>query len=859
MGLITDYLRSVIVRQVDEHRMVVWFDPEKHYADAVQSLDLADTHLACYDGSFLALRHQIEPLIGSDEPPRLVVYVPMSEEDTRAALIELTSAGVVLKPGQSSVQRNTRLSVLARRALKDVRGTEELDDLVKQVDAGKLSVGDLDRLADACETPSVIEPIFKTAIARDVALAFLSSDRYDADIAARDAVDDVRGLFVRAFEADLPPGTTCKELRERLARHVLTTEFIASIQPPLPQALGTVKLPATPMAREACIDLVRTWRLRRDHQESYAASAARVETGLGLAGIPFEPAQLRTSETFERVEHVLQEAAETALLDALRPDMIDIAQERQTSFWSEWDPEVQSRWALIVVAGQLLQEAARIETELKTVAKEPGALLRAYAGGDRPWCQIDTHQRNLERRWHLFDFGIEAQHRSLERLITRARQRYMEVGGTLAEHYVHTLADSKFAVDLPRQRAIYTERVAPALKRGKAAYVLVDALRFEMARELMASFEEPYGAEIGLAVGTVPTITPIGMASLMPGAETGARVVPAGAGALGLEVGGTVLATRDARIEWLRQRQPGRVVVARLGQMLPKPKKALHDDLKAADLILITSQEIDEAGEKGDAWGARKAMDDVLPELSRLVNKLREYGCATIVITADHGYVFGEELDSDMKIDPPGGQTVDLHRRVWVGTGGSADPAFLRAPLAALGLGGDLEIAVPWGFGVFKAPGSARAYVHGGMSPQEMAILVLTLRPIGGAQAASGAEVEWKLAPGSKKISTRFFTVQITGQAIDLLQIEPPRVRVEVRAKNDVLSQPVASSYGYVEATGDVELRVTANSAQLVDPNTVTLMLMSTEYKGMVSVHLLDAVTGRELAVLPAIEMSIAL
>ena len=84
-------------------------------------------------------------------------------------------------------------------------------------------------------------------------------------------------------------------------------------------------------------------------------------------------------------------------------------------------------------------------------------------------------------------------------------------------------------------------------------------------------------------------------------------------------------------------------------------------------------------------------------------------------------------------------------------------------------------------------------------------------------------------------------------------------MRVEVRAKNDVLSQPVAASYGYVEATGDVELRVTVGSEQLIDPNTVTLMLMAADFKGKVSVHLLDAVTGRELALLPEIDMSIAL
>ncbi len=860
MGIVTNNLRNTIARQVAEHRLVVWFDPEQHYADVVPTLDFPETSVESYDGSFFALRHAIDSLMGHAEPPRLLVYVPMREEQTHNALIELTSAGIVLKPGQSSPQRNTRLSVIARRALKELWGAEQLDDLVKQVEAGKLSLADLDRLTEPGNVPSVIEPIFGTTIPRDVALLFLGVDRFDAEIVARDALGNVRGLFAQTFEADLATCGSCSELRDRLARHVLTTEFITSLQPPLPRQLATVKMPTTPAAREACIDLVHTWRLRRDLQDSYAGSAMYAEQALALSNIPLDVDQVRESETFVRLDYILQDAIEAALLESPSPALIALARQRQSSFWSERHAEILSRWALITVAGLLLEEAQRIEAELKTAPDEPGALLRAYAGGEQPWCQIDTHQRNLERRQHRFDFDPDAQHRGLELLITRARQRYMDAGGTLAERYVRALSASKFVVaDVPRQRDIYASYVEPALKQGKTAYVLVDALRFEMARELMASLEGEYGPDLEVALATVPTITQVGMAALMPGAEKAARIVQAGEGKLGLEVDGTLLTTRESRITWLKQQQKGRVAVARLGQMLPKPKKPLDEELKTADLILITSQEIDEAGEKGDTWGARKAMDDVLPELSRLVNKLRDYGCATIIITADHGYIFGDELDADMKIDPPGGQTVDLHRRAWIGRGGSADPAFLRAPLATWGLSDDLDIAVPWGFGIFKAPGAGRAYVHGGMSPQEMAVPILVLKPVALARAVSIAPVRWNLIPGSKKISTRFFSVQITGEAVGLYELDPPRVRVEVRAKSEVLSSSVAASYGFIEATGDVELRATANSAQLIEPNTVTLMLISSTDQRAVSVHLLDAVSGRELAALPDVEMAISL
>src|SRR5262245_43605294 len=98
MGLVTDYLRNLIARQINEHHQIVWFDGEQHYVEFVWSLTLPDTTIARYEGSFFALRRAVESLIGRDEQPRLLVYVPLSEEETQQALIELTATAAILKP-----------------------------------------------------------------------------------------------------------------------------------------------------------------------------------------------------------------------------------------------------------------------------------------------------------------------------------------------------------------------------------------------------------------------------------------------------------------------------------------------------------------------------------------------------------------------------------------------------------------------------------------------------------------------------------------------------------------------------------------------------------------------------------------
>ena len=165
----------------------------------------------------------------------------------------------------------------------------------------------------------------------------------------------------------------------------------------------------------------------------------------------------------------------------------------------------------------------------------------------------------------------------------------------------------------------------------------------------------------------------------------------------------------------------------KLDDLLPKPTKKVKDGIQNAQLILITSQEIDELGEADNMAQARLQIDGVLSHLRRGVRILADHGIKTIVLVADHGHLFADEIGEDMKIEAPGGKMEDLHRRVWVGVGGTSEPSYLRTSLASLGVDSEFDIATPWTFAVFKSKGGGRAYFHGGLSPQELIVPVVVL------------------------------------------------------------------------------------------------------------------------------------
>ena len=54
-GVVTEYLISLIAKQVDENSLVVWSDPGANYRAVAERLEIPGTTIAHYDGSFLSV------------------------------------------------------------------------------------------------------------------------------------------------------------------------------------------------------------------------------------------------------------------------------------------------------------------------------------------------------------------------------------------------------------------------------------------------------------------------------------------------------------------------------------------------------------------------------------------------------------------------------------------------------------------------------------------------------------------------------------------------------------------------------------------------------------------------------------
>jgi hypothetical protein len=228
------------------------------------------------------------------------------------------------------------------------------------------------------------------------------------------------------------------------------------------------------------------------------------------------------------------------------------------------------------------------------------------------------------------------------------------------------------------------------------------------------------------AICALPSITPIGMAALLPGASASFSVVEQN-GVLGARVDDAFLPDAASRRKFATAKIPNLVHLG-LDELLSLQPSKLAKKIEGAQVVIVKSQEIDHAGEAGFTHQARQVMDTVIDNLARAIRKLAAAGVEHSVISADHGHLFFPvDRDESMRIEKPGGNEIELHRRCWIGRGGATPAGCIRVDAAALGYASNLEFVFPVGSGVFKAGGDL-AFHHGGASLQELIIPVLTVR-----------------------------------------------------------------------------------------------------------------------------------
>ena len=827
-GRISAAVMELLRRQVADRGLVVWYDPQKAYGSLAARLAIADCTVLRHDDGFFRLREQLEPFLecvtengalkaDADIAPRVIVYVPMARAGTAYALIEAESTGIVVEPDAPMPERNSRLGRIVEEVFKKVAPAKAAH-LARQADDGLLTVEELDRMAGEAGSVAAgaLQIVFGQVSAEEILLQFAAQASNDDALKAKSALPEVLALIRSELGLGIPATEDCTAVRTALVRHMLVGELLMGMsEERRPEALSGMAVAQAPAQRDTITRICHQWRNRMDHKDAYAEAAERIDKDLGLAGMAWQVEVLKDGETFPFVEHLLLNHAVALFLRGDAVASAEWAAHRGGSFWARERPVWQLAWRVVESAAGLAQTAERVRSMLRQRKWPLDDLIDAYALHADPWMRLDRLSRDLETRHARWEAAV-ADLELFEPLMARAREVYSTTGGSLAEVYANALRQAGFrSTRHVEHDNVFHRHVMPELQRdGKVAFFLVDALRYEMAAELIDGLKTEFDATMVPVVGCLPGITPVGMAALLPGAQDGLHV-EAAPGGVDVRIHGTSVTSRAQRLEWLTAKAGVSVCCAKLPDAL-KPAFRRRKEFATAKLVVITSQEIDLLGEEGDEEGIRVYLADVLEKLRRAVRVLAKAGVSRFVIAADHGFIYAPGIDPGLTMDAPGGKTAELYPRVWIGEGGASGEGFFRVKASDLALQGPLEVAFPLGMGSFRVKGGGSAYFHGGVSPAENVLPVVRLTPITVSVPAVDASV--RLTMSKPVITNRLFSVSVEMKTEGLFAEEGRRLRFELVSGQQEAGRAAAAAYGFEDGTGEVMVKTG-------QPNVVTFML----------------------------------
>lgn len=817
-------LREVVRKQ----GVVFLLDKEGAYSGFVDRL-LAQgwTYPVCaWRGSFLQLMVDLDDHAASVDRTPVLVHLPgFNADDVKVSpLFELYSAGVRHQKALETLITEAAAGRVRPEQIAAFKGDgpQSLQGADAWLSAQLRAVGDgIAAQLTAMTTEALVDDLLGGG--------FISGRLHSAV-----EVDQLWHHFGRTLgladawrDEGTAQTTRAKDVAFTVCSWAMVVEYVHDLQTP-PTHEQLVQIAALPTTVAAACSALAV-HLRARHAAFYTRTAMETETRVDGS---MQAQHLGRIDTFLFEERAILEAAVTGLQAESWDTVIDWARPRAAalSFWTRQEPQRQNAWQLVLDAA-CLGKAIVDAGSAGDVKSLDAAVDRYVARG----AAVDRAHRTLEQRRIAVLYPQVPYFELLRARLDEMRGRWRTWADSQARAFNKTCCEHGF---LPspelQQRTLFDQVVRPltvdsAGSNDATALFMVDALRFEMAQELFDAIGDVPSTHKHLKarLAELPTVTEVGMNVLAPVVDNG-RLKPAfsGDGIKGFGAGEFRVFNPETRRRAMFDRVGGKgCPLLTLEEVLAKDASALRKTVEQARLLVVHSQEIDNAGEKG--VGA-SVFDKVLQDLRAAWRLLREAGVKRFVITADHGFLLLDDRTGDAKAH---GRKIDPKRRHVFSDVAADHSGEVRVALKDLGYDGvSGHVMFPDGVGTFDIGGRGQNFVHGGNSLQERVIPVLTLvhkQPagsdthaysvvataidgVGGMHGIEGRVVldHTSLFGGKKTIELGLRVVDDTG-AVGGVVVELAQTRQGARLAGSVIHADVGAVFEvYFRLLGSTDARV---------------------------------------------------
>ncbi|PAD85755.1 TIGR02687 family protein [Niallia circulans] len=379
----------------------------------------------------------------------------------------------------------------------------------------------------------------------------------------------------------------------------------------------------------------------------------------------------------------------------------------------------------------------------------------------------DYHLMDTYYRKFYVAYDEESNHDLLKKLKVLVENLYTNwYMGELSSHWSKAV-ESEMTQDwsLPgvkNQQDFYSSFIDSKVRNGERVFVIVsDAMRYEIGVELAERLNtETMGVcDVDTLLGVVPSITKLGMPSLLPHKEididTNARVFVDGKDSSGLENRKKIIESKVAES-----------IAVHFQDVLAMNKAGRRETFKGKKLIYIYHDTIDAMGDKASTEVYTfNAVETSLNQLYDLVKIIRDDLSGTnVYITADHGFLYQrDELEESDKIGQDSIDSIEVKRRYILSKEQREVSGQLAINLASV-IKNEQQLTayLPKATLRYKMQGSGINFVHGGASLQEIVVPLLTFKNKRTGQKGAKAikKVDIKLTNTTRKITNSIFNLE---------------------------------------------------------------------------------------------------
>lgn len=390
-----------------------------------------------------------------------------------------------------------------------------------------------------------------------------------------------------------------------------------------------------------------------------------------------------------------------------------------------------------------------------------GRAIDIYEAYQSKYYLMDTYYRKF-----YVAYDEESNHEILKKLKEVVEHLYTHwfIGELSANWSQAVKAEMTEQWSLPgvlNQQQFYSSIVAPHIRKGERVFIIIsDAFRYEIGVELTERLNaETIGTcDIQSMLGVIPSVTKLGMASLLPhksiDIDSKGQVFVNDKDSSGLE-------NRKAVIESTVEDS----MAVRFQDIVNMNKAGRRETFKGKKLIYIYHDSIDAMGDKASTEiYTFNAVEKALDEISALIKIIRDDLSGTnIYITADHGFLYQREpLKESDKIEKVQLETIEVKRRYALSKEKQNIPGQLTIDLASVIKNEQqLYAYVPNGILRNRMQGSGVNFNHGGASLQEIVVPLLSFKNKRAGQKGVQAisKVDIKLTSTTQKITNSIFNL----------------------------------------------------------------------------------------------------